>query len=458
MEPSILVTDSGAQLRWQESGLLAVCEVGVEDILGVEVDDHALVVHHYPPVEASWGCCGAGEGGDRQLELLRVACSSSAAATDLANAFWARVSGRPKRLAVFINPAGGVGRALQAYTRDVEPLVRAASAVATVTVTRHQGHALELASELDPQQYDAVVVVSGDGLACEVYNGLRANPAPAASALPFAIIPAGSGNALARSMAALAKESNTCRNAALAMLTCDRPRALDAAEVLQMGLQRPLHALLSLSWALVADIDIESEALRCLGGSRFTVQALVRCAALRRYNGSLVFRSPVGAPMLGDRPATEGEFAAAVRLGVADSDDLGCWHALDGPFDSFWALNVPWGGETALAAPNAVLDDGAFDLVVVRGGSAMDVAAVLLAFDDGSHVKHSCVTIVKASAFVLTPGAPVGGGGAGVLVLDGEKVAASSVDAKEAALPLLYTPVAMRVHPGAARILARNTR
>lgn len=312
---------------------------------------------------------------------------------------------------------------------------------------------MELAAALDPQHFDAVVVVAGDGLVHEVYNGLcQSVHQPAAALLPLAIIPAGSGNALARSMAAMSNESNTCRNAALAMLTCERPRSLDVAVVHQAGLQRPLRALLSLSWALVADIDIESENLRCLGGARFTLQALVRVASLRRYAGSLLFRSPVGAKNNGDRPASAEEMSAAVELGVADGD--GPWNALEGPFDSFWALNVPWGGETALAAPSAVPNDGCFDLVVVRGGSHADVAGMLLALDTGGHVKHSCVTIVKATAFVLTPGGSADGDQAGVLVLDGEKVAA--VTDSTGALPLRYAAMGVRVDSGAARILTRK--
>lgn len=51
MEPSIVVAASGAQLRWRESGLLAVSTVSVNDILGVLAEEQTLVVHYYPPVE-----------------------------------------------------------------------------------------------------------------------------------------------------------------------------------------------------------------------------------------------------------------------------------------------------------------------------------------------------------------------------------------------------------------------
>ena len=404
----------------------------------------------------SWNCCGpGGTGAEHRHNLLRISCESAKAAQELTAAFWASVSSRPKRLAVYVNPAGGTGRALALYEQEVQPLVRLAGASAVVSVTRHQGHAVELASSLDPQQFDAVVVVSGDGLLHEVYNGLCQNPhQPAAAWLPLAIIPAGSGNAFARSLAALSLERNSCTNAALAVLTCQAASTLDVAVVHQLGLQRPMRSLLSLSWGLVADIDIESEYLRFLGGSRFTVQAIVRVASLRRYSGVLIFQPPPGTKSVGDRHATAQEMSLAAEIGVADSGD-NSWYALDGPFDSFWALNVAWGGETVLAAPHAVPNDGCFDLVVVRNGSALDIAGVLIAFDDGGHIEHGCVTVVKATAFVLTPGSPLDCSSAGVVVLDGEKVATCT---ETGALPLRYAAVGVRVQQGAARILTRKPR
>jgi hypothetical protein len=41
------------------------------------------------------------------------------------------------------------------------------------------------------------------------------------------------------------------------------------------------------SWAIIADIDIESEKWRCCGPARFTVGALVRALCLRKYRGRL---------------------------------------------------------------------------------------------------------------------------------------------------------------------------
>ncbi len=329
----------------------------------------------------------------------------------------------------------------------------------TVHTTERQGHATELAASLDLRGLDALLVVSGDGLLSEVYNGLMAHAErEVAAALPLGIIPAGSGNALAKSLAMRAGEACCVLNATLAALCCSAPAPLDAAVVLQPG-ARPLYALLSLSWALVADVDIESDALRALGPLRFTLQALVRCAVLRRYNGCLLFLPPRGdaAAAAVGRPASAEEVARTQQLRgdfKAAPGDASGWRVLDGPLESVWALNVPWGGEDALAAPDAQMEDGCFDLVVFRGGSSLAVAAALLALEQGEHVSHGCVTVVKATAFALEPGAPRGGGSGGVVVLDGEEVARRRGGA-ELAMPLQYAPHYVHVQQGAARVLAR---
>jgi hypothetical protein len=48
-------------------------------------------------------------------------------------------------------------------------------------------------------------------------------------------------------------------------------------------------SILSLEWALPADIDVESESLRCCGANRFVAMALWRIVCLRRYRGRISF-------------------------------------------------------------------------------------------------------------------------------------------------------------------------
>ena len=65
-------------------------------------------------------------------------------------------------------------------------------------MTTHGKHAQEAVAKLSLDEYDAIVVLSGDGLVHEVLNGYASHAEPAkAFRMPISPIPTGSGNGLA---------------------------------------------------------------------------------------------------------------------------------------------------------------------------------------------------------------------------------------------------------------------
>ena len=48
-----------------------------------------------------------------------------------------------------------------------------------------------------------------------------------------------------------------------------------------------LYMFLSLAWGFIADVDINSEVIRCLGPNRFTIWGLYRIVNTRSYKGVL---------------------------------------------------------------------------------------------------------------------------------------------------------------------------
>lgn len=50
-----------------------------------------------------------------------------------------------------------------------------------------------------------------------------------------------------------------------------------------------LFSFLSVGWGLLADIDIESERLRAIGGQRFTIWTIARLIGLRTYKGKVSY-------------------------------------------------------------------------------------------------------------------------------------------------------------------------
>jgi hypothetical protein len=71
------------------------------------------------------------------------------------------------------------------------------------------------------------------------------------------------------------------------------------------------------TWAIVADIDIESEKWRCCGGARFTWGGIVRALCLRKYQGTLWYL-PANTP---DVPAPATIVTAHPGTGESKADD-----------------------------------------------------------------------------------------------------------------------------------------
>ena len=100
--------------------------------------------------------------------------------------------------------------------------------------------------------------------------------------IPLGIIPAGSGNALAKgSVGVLDPLTSTfCVLKGMA-------RPFDIGTILQG--ERRLFFFLALSWGIIADVDFDSEKLRWLGSFRFTFTALSKMVSLKMYRGKIEF-------------------------------------------------------------------------------------------------------------------------------------------------------------------------
>ena len=48
-----------------------------------------------------------------------------------------------------------------------------------------------------------------------------------------------------------------------------------------------MYSFLSVAWSVLADIDINSEVIRCCGPARFTTWGVIRTLFMRDYFGSL---------------------------------------------------------------------------------------------------------------------------------------------------------------------------
>ncbi|KAG5271154.1 hypothetical protein AALO_G00176500 [Alosa alosa] len=217
---------------------------------------------------------------------------------------------RPRRLLLLVNPFSGRGQAMQWCQTHILPMIREANISYNLIQTERQNHARELIREISLQEWDGIIIVSGDGLLHEVINGLMERPDwEMAIKTPVGILPCGSGNALAGSVNHYAGYDMCLREPLLlncCFLLCrGGVRPMDLVSVTTSPISssssnqngrpaapRRLFSFLSVAWGFVSDVDIESERYRGLGSARFTLGTLVRLASLRSYKGRLSYLPP----------------------------------------------------------------------------------------------------------------------------------------------------------------------
>ncbi|CAN8029946.1 unnamed protein product, partial [Ixodes persulcatus] len=178
---------------------------------------------------------------------------------------------------VIVNPKSGPGRSLEIFLHRVRPILAEADISHLLLVTERQNHAKEFIKSLNLKQWSGILVISGDGLLFEVYNGLMERPDwEQAVKIPIGIIPGGSGNGLARSISHTANEPYVSDPIVAATLGVAKGRISPLDLMLVETPKGALYSFLTVGWGIMADIDIESERLRAIGEIRFTLWAFWR--------------------------------------------------------------------------------------------------------------------------------------------------------------------------------------
>ncbi|XP_061628311.1 sphingosine kinase 1-like [Phyllopteryx taeniolatus] len=392
----------------------------------------------------------------------------------------------PCRMLLLVNPQSGKGHALTLYNNHVQRMLNEAGVQHTLIITERQNHARELVREADLSQWDALVIMSGDGLLFEVINGLLdRSDWEDAILTPLGILPCGSGNALAASIHHYAGASLVSSEELLVscgFLLCKGVVSRMDLVSVHLSSGTRLFSFLSLAWGFVADVDIESEKYRHFGAARFTLGMLVRLASLRLYKGKLAYL-----PATGDRNSVGSRLtnnhSTLLRLSMRESPVQNSFHnscnsnnslkarriecswssnkaqtsrsdsmlpRLGEPLPGSWvvvpeedfvlvlAMYQSHLAEDLLAAPDATLDEGIIHLFYVKAGiSHAALLRLFLAMEKGAHVPSSCAHLVhtKVLALRMEPYSPKG-----IITVDGEVVE--------------YGPVQAEVHRGLARLIS----
>eukprot|EP01060_Flectonema_neradi_P014500 TRINITY_DN2114_c0_g2_i1.p1 TRINITY_DN2114_c0_g2~~TRINITY_DN2114_c0_g2_i1.p1 ORF type:complete len:413 (+),score=50.59 TRINITY_DN2114_c0_g2_i1:127-1365(+) len=182
---------------------------------------------------------------------------------------------QPYTVHCIVNPKSGNGSSKHVLQNIVMPALEASPHTANIYYTERQGHALEITENLVLNSGDVIVVVSGDGVLHEVVNALAERDDVATTDIRLAVIPTGSGNGIAASLG----------------IRCPR----QAVNIILKGKETPLDAftftteteskfgILSVTYGIIADVDIDSEWLRGIGSLRFMLYTIKAIFKMKRF-------------------------------------------------------------------------------------------------------------------------------------------------------------------------------
>ena len=315
-EKIILTARNNAKLQSCLSSSSSTLEISSQDIVSVRPPHTADTVKYSKKRRLLWPVLlvvaypGEGKGGRKKRSYYFQTCGRMASRREellqLTQVWLEAVSevclGRlspvchllppsAQPLLVILNPRSGRGRALQLWQKAAQ-VMSEAGRLFELVVTEGAGHARQIMLSLDLAAWAGVVVVSGDGLVHEVYNGLLARP-DWRLALQFSVgvLPAGTGNALVHSLVAAQGERPESDQGFMSQaVSVARGNTAPMDLFLVRGPTNDIRVgFLSLGWGLITDVDIDSEVIRWMGDLRLTVYGLIKVAAHKTYRATISY-------------------------------------------------------------------------------------------------------------------------------------------------------------------------
>ena len=285
------------------------------------------------------------------------------------------LNNRKRRILFFVNPTSGTGKSLKIWNK-AKSIFDLTNIDKKVIYTERPKHAYEVVLNLKIGDYDGIVNCSGDGILHEILNGIfhREDKATFIDSIVIGTLPAGSANGFSKAIADYSGDANSLENMCF-YIAKGRSKRVDIQEMELRDVDKKVYSFLSLYYGFIADADLESEGLRCLGMSRTTLWGAYLWAVLRDNYGCLYYLPSESNLSLNDIPPLNQELDENAFVKVNDNWNL------------FIAANTKFIGEDILTNPKANLCDGYHDLLYLKAADSgrLKLLQYLLCFMDDGH-------------------------------------------------------------------------
>eukprot|EP00127_Corallochytrium_limacisporum_P003694 Clim_evm26s152 gene=Clim_evmTU26s152 len=317
---------------------------------------------------------------------------------------------RPQKLLAIINPYGGKKQAPAIFTKKVVPVLRMANVSFDVVQTEYAGHCHKLAKAPKMEQYDGAILVGGDGLFNEFFNGLFArkaeDPGFDPASIPMGLIAAGSTNTMVWSSTGM--DSPTM--SAIQIVLGERHN-LDLGKVTSVNTGKVLcHAATLMGYGFFGDVLKGSEEYRWMGPVRYGFSGFKRFLfGVKPYHARLKLKDPQSMTIKQKQckyvcSVCNEPDAQLLRPGQSTSKEKLVERVIEDDFLCINAVNVSCMCQAAPTgmSPWAHLNDGYIDLILVKNAYRMQYLNHLVRlagkFD---HMDMSFVDVYKVKEFTV---------------------------------------------------------
>lgn len=261
-----------------------------------------------------------------------------------------------KRARIIYNPTSGREMFRKELPKVLQRLEEAGYE-SSAHATRGEGDATYAAQVAVERQYDLVVIAGGDGTINEVIQGI----AEAEYRPKIGIIPAGTTNDFARAL----EIPREIQKAVDVMLDDDRPKALDIGKVNEQYFINIAGGgdLTELTY----DVPIKMKA--AIGQLAYYIKGIEMLPSLK----------PVHTRIEYDDNVFEGEIMMFL---ISNTNSVGGFEKL---------------------APNALIDDGYFDMLILKKSNLAEFLRVASAGIRGAHLEDDNIIYTQAKRIKITP-------------------------------------------------------
>lgn len=270
---------------------------------------------------------------------------------------------RVLKLLLIYNPQAG-GKRAATLLPQIKAYFKQQKIDIDILLTEYGWHSIELVARADLDLYDGVIAGGGDGTLFGVLNGYYKNPGTQKP--PIGLLPVGTGNAFAKELGLNGFEWQK----AIDIIAGNKAKKIDVARLQTEG--ETYYFINVLGFGFVSDVGETVLRLKGLGEVSYLLGVLYQVAFLKSFK--------VDMELDGKHISSDSTFVEIA--------------------------NTRYTGSVFIMAPDAVIDDGFFDVVIARRVTRRKIIKLLPTIFKGTHVLDEKVDVYKARKISIKTDVP----------------------------------------------------